>query len=116
VLGAGASAPYGFPTGPALAGKIIRDFREDNALQRAIVAAGGDQQLMEEFARRAGISRSVAMQLTGHKTEAVYHRYAITSEADLREGVDRLNGDRDKTRGQSAECKAPCQGALRVNR
>lgn len=40
---------------------------------------------------RCGLSRSVAMQLTGHKTEAVYRRYAITSEADLREGVDRLN-------------------------
>jgi len=26
---------------------------------------------------RAGLSRSVAMQLTGHKTEAVYRRYAI---------------------------------------
>ena len=32
-----------------------------------------------------------AMQLTGHKTQAVYRRYAITSEADLREGVERLN-------------------------
>ena len=40
---------------------------------------------------RSGLSRSVAMQLTGHKTEAVYRRYAITSEADLREGVARLN-------------------------
>ena len=40
---------------------------------------------------RAGLSRSVAMQLTGHKTEAVYRRYAITSEADLREGVARLD-------------------------
>jgi hypothetical protein len=40
---------------------------------------------------RAGLSRSVAMQLTGHKTEAVYRPYAITNEADLREGVDRLN-------------------------
>jgi hypothetical protein len=37
---------------------------------------------------RGGLSRSVAMQLTGHKTEPVYRRYAITSEADLREGVD----------------------------
>jgi hypothetical protein len=40
---------------------------------------------------RAGLSRSVAMQLTGHKTEAVYRRYAITSEATC-EGVERLNG------------------------
>jgi len=40
---------------------------------------------------RCGLSRSVAMQLTGHKTEAVYRRYATTSEADLREGVAKLN-------------------------
>ena len=40
---------------------------------------------------RAGLSRSVAMQLTEHKTESVYRRFAITSEADLREGVARLN-------------------------
>lgn len=45
---------------------------------------------------RAGLSRSVAMQLTGHKTYAVYRRYAITSEADLREGVDRLNAPTER--------------------
>jgi integrase len=39
---------------------------------------------------RAGVSRSVAMQLTGHKTEAVSRRYAITSAADLAEGVAKL--------------------------
>jgi len=36
---------------------------------------------------RAGVPRSVAMQLTGHKTESIYRRYAITNEEDLARGV-----------------------------
>jgi integrase len=39
---------------------------------------------------RAGISRSVAMKLTGHKTEAVYRRYAIVAESDLRDAGTKL--------------------------
>jgi len=39
---------------------------------------------------RAGVSRSVAMKLTGHKTEAVYRRYAIADSAALAEGVEKL--------------------------
>lgn len=36
---------------------------------------------------RAGVPRSVAMQLTGMKTESIYRRYAITNEEDLARGV-----------------------------
>ncbi len=39
---------------------------------------------------RAEVSRSVAIKLTGHKTEAVYRRYAIVAESDLKEGVRKL--------------------------
>lgn len=39
--------------------------------------------------------RSVAMKLTGHKTESVYRRYAIVSEADLSDGVRKLAALRD---------------------
>jgi integrase len=39
---------------------------------------------------RAGVPRSVAMKLTGHKTEAVYRRYAIADAAALAEGVEKL--------------------------
>jgi integrase len=48
---------------------------------------------------RAGVSRSVAMKLTGHKTEAVYRRYAITSAADLSEGVAKLAALHDASAG-----------------
>ena len=39
---------------------------------------------------RAGVSRSVAMQLVGHETESIYRRYAITTERDLADGVANL--------------------------
>ena len=40
---------------------------------------------------RASVSRSVAMQLIGHETEAIYRRYAITTEKDLAEDVAKLD-------------------------
>lgn len=39
---------------------------------------------------RAGVPRSVATKLTGHKTEEVYRRYAIADEDALVEGVEKL--------------------------
>ena len=36
------------------------------------------------------MARSVALKLTGNKTETVYRRYAILSESDLAEGVKKL--------------------------
>jgi hypothetical protein len=35
--------------------------------------------------------RSVAMKLTGHKTENVYRRYAIVSDADLDSAAQKLS-------------------------
>jgi hypothetical protein len=40
---------------------------------------------------QAGVPRSVAMKLTGHKTETVYQRYAIVSDADLQAAAQRLS-------------------------
>jgi integrase len=93
------------------AGKPIRNFRE--AWEAACVEAGFFRvvpipgraegrkkatKLFHDFRRtavrnleRAGVPRSVAMKLTGHKTESVYRRYAIVSEADLAQGVKKLN-------------------------
>jgi integrase len=87
-------------------GRRIKGFRK--AWANACTAAGLPGRIPHDLRRsavrnmeRAGLSRSVAMQLTGHKTEAVYRRYAITSESDLREGVDRLNEATGTKRGDS---------------
>lgn len=39
----------------------------------------------------AGVPRSQAMKLVGHRTEAIYNRYAIVNENDLRAAVGKLD-------------------------
>lgn len=76
-------------------GRPIKDFRK--AWADACQAAGVPGMIPHDLRRtavrnleRAGVSRSAAMKLTGHKTESVYRRYAIVSEGDLAEGVRKL--------------------------
>jgi integrase len=76
-------------------GKPIASFRK--AWKAACAAAGCPGRIVHDFRRtavrnleRAGVSRSVAMKVTGHKTEAVYRRYAIVSSGDLAEAARKL--------------------------
>ena len=47
---------------------------------------------------RAGVSRSAAMKMTGHKTEAVYRRYAIVDSGMLQEAGAKLTALHDADR------------------
>jgi hypothetical protein len=38
---------------------------------------------------RVGVSQTVAMALSGHKTASVYRRYRIVDESDLRDALER---------------------------
>jgi integrase len=76
-------------------GRKIVSFRR--AWQTAVERVGLPHLIPHDYRRtavrsleRAGVPRSTAMALVGHKTESVYRRYAITDAAMLREGAAKL--------------------------
>ncbi len=76
-------------------GRPIKSFRR--SWVAACTKVGIPGRIPHDFRRtavrnfeRAGVSRSVAMQLVGHRTESIYQRYAIVSEGDLREAANKL--------------------------
>jgi hypothetical protein len=61
------------------------------------------------------VPRSVAMKMTGHKTESVYRRYAIVSDTDLREAAMKLahTADVERMGTKTAEMGTAVVKALR---
>ena len=86
-----------FTTGEK-AGQRIAESGFNRQWRKARVAAGCPGRIPHDFRRtavrnlvRAGVPERVAMQLTGHKTRAVFERYNIVSSGDLREAARRLD-------------------------
>lgn len=77
------------------AGRLIKSF--PRAWLTACKAAGIPDRIPHDFRRtavrnleRAGVPRSTAMKMVGHKTESIYRRYAIVDEAMLKDGAAQL--------------------------
>jgi integrase len=77
-------------------GEPIKGFRR--AWRTASTKAGIPGRILHDFRRtairnleRAGVPRSAAMKMVGHKTESVYRRYAIADEGLLRESALKLS-------------------------
>src|SRR5262245_5804977 len=106
--------PYLFPylSGKKRLGARRSDFRK--AWTAACEAAGVAGRIRHDFRRtavrnleRAGVPRSVAMKITGHKTESVYRRYAIVSDADLQDAARKLAGTFSGTSAASTIDRRP---------
>jgi integrase len=76
-------------------GERIKDFR--GAWESACTQAGLAGRLVHDLRRcavrrleDAGVSRSTATKLTGHRTESTFTRYAIRDKADLSVGVAKV--------------------------
>jgi integrase len=75
-------------------GRPVGDFKK--AWATACTAAGVSGRLFHDLRRsaarnlvRAGNPESVAMAVTGHKTRSIFQRYAIASERDIREALQK---------------------------
>src|SRR5215831_9858752 len=62
----------------------------------------------------AGVARSVATKISGHKTESVYRRYAISKDDQLRAGLAKLGAHLDPSQS-AAQSPQDAPGATKGN-
>jgi len=91
-------------------GNPIVDFRK--AWASACKLAGCPGRLFHDLRRsavrnmtRAGVSQTVAMAISGHKTDSMFRRYNITSTADLRDAMQRTEVYRITAAAEEAQGK-----------
>jgi integrase len=77
--------------GAKVPGRLLHDFRR-TAIRNLV---------------RAGISEAVAMEMCGHPTRAVFDRYNITDERDLRAAAALLDAHHKEMRGSRRTRKRP---------
>jgi integrase len=81
-------------------GKAVRDFR--GTWDKARIAAGIPTLLFHDLRRtaarnlrRAGVAEGVIMKIGGWRTRSVFERYAIVSQADISDAIQKLDQPQD---------------------